>query len=202
MRELNLLCIKFKHKVRKYRSYKGEIGKIANNMLNRNFTANKPNKIWLTDITEFKLPNTNRKIYLSPILDLYNSEIISFTIGFNPTIELTNKALDLALKGKKDLNELIIHSDQGFHYQHSSWVNKLEQLNITQSMSRKGNCLDNSPMENFFGVMKQEMFYGEQFTSIDDLIKEIKDYIIWYNQYRIKKKLKGLSPVNYRQQSA
>lgn len=103
-----------------------------------------------------------------------------------------------ALRKTKDKNDLTIHSDQGFHYQHSSWTNKLEKMNITQSMSRKGNCLDNSPMVNFFGILKQEMFYGEYFKNYDHLISEIEKYIKWYNEDRIKTKLNGMSPVMYR----
>lgn len=173
MREEKLLCTKFKRKSRKYSSYKGQIGKVAPNILDRDFKANRPDKIWLTDVTEFRIKGKEEKIYLSPILDLYNSEIISYTISYHPTIELTNLMLDNALKriSDEDKNRLIIHSDQGFHYQHPSWSCKLEKNNITQSMSRKGNCLDNSPMENFFGILKQEMFYGSEFKNYEELIK-------------------------------
>ena len=202
MREESLLCSKFKSRSRKYSSYKGKIGKVADNIVNRQFKANKPNQLWLTDVTEFRIKGEEKKLYLSPILDIYNSEIISYTLSYHPTIELTNSMLDKALQKTKYKNDLTIHSDQGFHYQHSSWTNKLEKLNITQSMSRKGNCLDNSPMENFFGILKQEMFYGVEFKNYDELINEIKKYIKWYNEDRIKTKLNGMSPVMYRLHSA
>ncbi|MFP5453510.1 IS3 family transposase [Parvimonas sp. G1604] len=198
MKENELLCIKFKNRVRKYNSYKGTVGKIANNIVNRNFKADKPNKLWLTDITEFKIRNSEKKIYLSPILDTFNGEIISYSIGFSPTVTLTNKSLEKALKRIKNKEDLTIHTDQGFHYQHSSFVRILENNNIRQSMSRKGNCLDNAPMENFFGILKQEMFYGENYSSYEKLIEDIKEYIKWYNTKRIKENLKGMSPIDYR----
>ncbi|WP_311532392.1 IS3 family transposase [Anaerococcus sp. NML200574] len=202
MREESLLCTKFKTRSRKYSSYKGQIGKVADNAVNRQFKANKPNQLWLTDVTEFRIKGQEKKLYLSPILDIYNSEIISYTLSYHPTLELTNTMLNKALQNTKNKNKLMIHSDQGFHYQHSSWTKKLEKMNIKQSMSRKGNCLDNSPMENFFGILKQEMFYGEDFKSYDNLINEIGKYIKWYNEDRIKTKLNGMSPVMYRLHSA
>lgn len=198
MKELSLLSNKFKTKTRKYSSYKGSIGKVAPNVVKRNFKVNEPNKLWLTDVTEFKINGYNDKIYLSPILDAYNGEIISYSISKNPTIKFTNKSLNDAIKKFDKLDDLTIHSDQGFHYQHSTWVNKLINHNIKQSMSRKGNCLDNSPMENFFGILKQEMYYGEEFKNYDELIRKIKEYIKWYNEERIKVKLNGMSPIQYR----
>ena len=202
MREESLLCSKFKTRSRKYSSYKGQIGKVANNLVKRRFKASKPNELWLTDITEFRIKGQEKKLYLSPILDIFNSEVISYTLSNHPTINLTNTMLEKALDKNKDIKNLTIHSDQGFHYQHSSWTNRLEKMNIVQSMSRKGNCLDNSPMENFFGVLKQEMYYGVEFESYDKLVKEIEEYIKWYNEDRIKTKLNGMSPVDYRLHSA
>ena len=202
MKELGILCTKFSNRVRKFNSYKGEFGKISQNIIERNFFAEKPNKIWLTDITEFRIKGSEDKVYLSPILDTFNSEIVSFSISKHPNTKLTNESLKRALECRKDIDNLIIHTDQGFHYQHSSWVKKLEENRIIQSMSRKGNCLDNSPMENFFSMLKQEMFYGEEFESTDTLIRKIEEYIRWYNEDRIKIKLNGLSPVQYRLQSA
>ena len=202
MREESWLCSKFKTRSRKYSSYKGQIGKVAGNVVNRQFKASKPNELWLTDVTEFRIKGQEKKLYLSPILDLYNSEIISYTLSNHPTINLTNAMLDKALRKTENTSGLIIHSDQGFHYQHGTWTKKLEKMNIRQSMSRKGNCLDNSPMENFFGILKQEMFYGEDFKNYNHLISEIEKYIKWYNEDRIKTKLNGMSPVMYRLHSA
>ena len=134
MREESLLCTKFKTRSRKYSSYKGQIGKVADNVLNRQLKANKPNQLWLTDVTEFRIKGQENKLYLSPILDLFNSEIISYTLSYHPTIELTNTMLNKALQKTKNKTNLLIHSDQGFHYQHSTWTKKLEKMNIRQSM--------------------------------------------------------------------
>lgn len=198
MREEHLLSTKFRHKSRGYRSYKGCIGKIADNLVGRKFTTSRPNELWLTDVTEFRLKNSEKKVYLSSIMDVFNGEIIAYSLSQSPTTSFTNLALDEALQTVQEPGTLVIHSDQGFHYQHRSWVVRLEKAGIKQSMSRKGNCLDNSPMECFFGVLKQEMFYGENFVSIEDLKERIKEYIHWYNTKRIKTKLNGMSPVEYR----
>ncbi|NLY46309.1 MAG: IS3 family transposase [Tissierella sp.] len=202
MKENGLKCIKFSRKSRGYSSFKGEVGKVAENKLNRRFQVTTPNKVWVTDVTEFKIQGDNQKLYLSPIMDLFNSEIISFNLSTAPTVKFTIDALDDALKKLPEKHELTIHSDQGFHYQHAQWVKRLEKNNIVQSMSRRGKCIDNSPMENFFGLLKQEMYYGEKFTSIKQLEKKIRGYINWYNSKRIKEKLNGLSPIEYRQQAA
>lgn len=199
MKEYNLLCTKFHRKTRNYSSYKGTVGKVAKNELNREFDIKHPNEVWVTDVTEFKVGE--KKIYLSPILDLYNSEVISYSISSNPTTKFTSDSLREAVSKLPNEHKLMIHSDQGFHYQHSSWVKTLESNNIKQSMSRKGNCLDNSPMENFFGLLKQEMYYGEKYKSIKELERDLREYIGWYNNERIKSKLKGFSPVQYRQES-
>ena len=137
MREESLLCTKFKTRSRKYSSYKGQIGKVANNLVNRRFKASKPNELWLSDVTEFRIKGQEKKLYLSPILDIFNSEVISYTLSNHPTINLTNEMLEKALDKNKDIKNLTIHSDQGFHYQHSSWTNRLEKMDIVQSMSRK-----------------------------------------------------------------
>ena len=199
MKEQGLLCGKFHRKSRSYYSYKGQVGKIADNELNRGFEVDKPNEVWLTDVTEFK--TDKGKLYLSPILDLYNSEIISFSLSTRPDTNFTNRSLNKGIKRLSPENDLMLHSDQGFHYQHHSWIKILEDNNIKQSMSRKGNCIDNSPMENFFGLLKQEMYYGNKFKCVKTLEKEIIEYINWYNNGRIKTKLKGLSPVQYREKS-
>lgn len=160
MKELNLQYQKFNTCSRKYKYYRGQIGKVADNVLKRKFNAIKPNQIWLTDITEFRLSGYDNRLYLSPNLDVFNGEIISYSMSFSPTVVLTNNMLDKALEILNVSEQLVIHSDQGFHYKHQSWTKRLEEKGITQSMSRKGNCLDNSPMENFFVLLKQKMFYG------------------------------------------
>ncbi|WP_257130703.1 IS3 family transposase, partial [Bacillus pseudomycoides] len=193
MKELGLKCLV---RMKKYRSYKGTVGKIAPNILNRNFQAEKPNKKWVTDITEFKL--FGEKLYLSPMLDLFNGEIITYTIGSRPTYSLVSTMLDQAFEHLTVKDTLLIHSDQGWHYQMKQYRHSLAKRGITQSMSRKGNCYDNAVIENFFGIMKSEFLYRKEFKSIEHFKKELAKYIKYYNHKRIKAKLKGMSPVQYR----
>ena len=190
-----------KRNKRKYSSYKGTVGKIAKNYIDRNFYADKPNKKWYTDITEFNL--RGEKAYLSPILDGFNGEIISYNISKNPNLEQINDMLNKAFDNK-NLEGLILHSDQGWQYQHKSYQQRLKNKGIKQSMSRKGNSMDNGLMENFFGIIKTEMFYDQEdnYKTLDDLIRAIDNYIGYYNYNRIKVKLKGLSPVQFRLQSS
>ena len=196
MRKLNLKCMV---RIKKYRSYKGEIGKIAPNILKRDFHASAPNQKWTTDITEFSL--FGAKLYLSPILDMYNGEIISYNISERPVLGQVMDMLDKAFEKIPDNTNLIFHSDQGWQYQHKQYQKRLKDKGIQQSMSRKGNCLDNSVMENFFGLLKSELLYLKNFESIEEFKVELEDYINYYNNKRIKEKLKGLSPVQYRLQS-
>ena len=190
-----------KRNKRKYSSYKGTVGTIADNHINREFYADKPNEKWYTDVTEFNL--RGEKCYLSPILDGFNGEVISHNISKSANLEQINDMLNKAFDNK-NLEGLIFHSDQGWQYQHQSYQQRLKNKGITQSMSRKGNSMDNGMMENFFGILKTEMFYDQEdnYKTLDDLIKAIDDYIYYYNYDRIKVKLKGLSPVNYRLQSS
>lgn len=201
MKENNLLCNKYGLRRKAYSSYKGSVGKVANNNLNRDFYVEKINTVWVSDVTEFRIRNSEIKLYLSPIMDLYNGEIISYSLSKSPTVKFTLKSLKDAIQTLPVKHNLMIHTDQGFHYQHRSWVYTLEKYGIKQSMSRKGNCLDNSPMENFFGLLKQEMFYCEDYRTIEELEAAIREYIDWYNNKRIKTKLNGLSPVEYRLQA-
>lgn len=187
-------------KVKKYRSYRGQQGKIAPNLLERDFRAEAPCQKWVTDVTQFNV--RGKKLYLSPILDLYNGEIISYKLSEQATLPMVMEMLHKAIAKKLPADGLIIHSDQGWQYQMKVWQHTLEDSRIRQSMSRKGNCLDNAVMENFFSILKSELFYLQQFTSIDELKKAIIKYIRYYNNDRIKLKLKGLSPVQYRTQAA
>lgn len=196
MKELNLKCMV---RIKKYRSYKGEIGKIAPNLIKRDFHADKPNQKWTTDITEFQL--FGRKLYLSPVLDMFNGEIISYNISEHPVLAQVLDMLDKAFEKIPDGTNLIFHSDQGWQYQHKRYQERLSQKGICQSMSRKGNCLDNAVMENFFGLLKSELLYLREFSSYDEFRVELESYIDYYNNVRIKGKLKGLSPVQYRIQS-
>lgn len=198
-RLMKQLGLKSRVRIKKYRSYRGREGRIAPNILARNFKAESPNRKWATDVTEFALFGEKR--YLSPILDMYNGEIINYTISKSPNLKMVSDMLNDALKKINISNNMILHSDQGWHYQHLSYQTTLKNNGITQSMSRKGNCLDNSVMENFFGILKSEFFYLQEFESIEEFEKELKAYIDYYNNDRIKSKLNGLSPVEYRTQS-
>ncbi|RDW21307.1 hypothetical protein CWR48_02525 [Oceanobacillus arenosus] len=198
MKKLCLKVIKFWRKTRKYSSYKGNVGKVARNRINRRFNTNVPHQKLTTDITEFKCTD-GLKLYLNPIMDMFNGEILSFGISNRPNLKLVMEPLNEALgivKGSK--YRTTIHSDQGWHYQHKKWVKTLKKNKVFQSMSRKGNCLDNSPMENFFGLLKQEMYYGEALCTFEELKSKIKIYIHYYNNKRIKRKLAGMSPIQYR----
>lgn len=193
MTEMGLKC-----KIRKvrYRSYKGEVGKIAPNIIARDFMATGPNRKWATDVTQINIGSV--KLYLSPILDMFNGEIISYNISTSPNLEQVYDMLDKAFDKFDNLDGLILHSDQGWQYQHFGYRKRLKDHHVIQSMSRKGNCLDNSMMENFFGIMKSELLYAEKFESPQDFIKAVDEYIDYYNNKRIKSRLKGKSPVQYR----
>ena len=196
MKDLGLKC---RVRIKKYRSYKGEIGKVAPNLISRDFHADAPNQKWTTDITEFSL--FGKKLYLSPVLDMYNGEIISYNISEHPHLGQVIDMLDKAFAKIPDNINLIFHSDQGWQYQHKMYQQRLTEKGIRQSMSRKGNCLDNAVMENFFGLLKSELLYLREFESIEEFREELEKYIYYYNHHRIKGKLKGLSPVQYRIQS-
>ena len=184
---------------KRYQSYRGSVGKVAPNLLERDFRASKPNQKWVTDVTEFNI--RGEKVYLSPILDLYNGEIISYEIADRPQLSSVMRMLQGAFKRLGLTDKPMIHSDQGWQYQMGLYQEALKEQGLTQSMSRKGNCLDNAVMENWFGMMKTEFFYQKKFTDVQSFKTELKKYIHYYNHDRIKQKLKGLSPVHYRTQS-
>lgn len=187
-------------RAKKYKSYRGEQGRIASNLLKRKFTARRPNQKWTTDITEFAV--AGKKLYLSAILDLFNGEIISYTISDRPNYHQVKDMLDKSLARLSPSCRLVLHSDQGWQYQMKQYQQELRKNKIRQSMSRKGNCLDNAVMESFFAILKSELFYIQKFTSYEELEKAIAEYICYYNNRRIKLKLNGLSPVEYRTQAA
>ena len=187
---------------RKYSSYKGEVGKKADNLIQRHFEASKPYEKCYTDVTEFAIPASSQKLYLSPVLDGYNSEIIAYQLSTSPNLEQIKTMLAKAFPDEH-YDNTILHSDQGWQYQHQFYHDFLNQKGIRPSMSRKGNSPDNGMMESFFGILKSEMFYGfeKTFKSLDELKRAIINYIDYYNNKRIKVKLKGLSPVQYRTKS-
>ena len=196
MKELGLVC---RVRMKKYRSYKGEVGKVADNLLDRDFHAERPNQKWTTDVTEFRL--FGQKLYLSPILDLCSGDIVTYTLSESPNLLMVTTMLEQALKVLPKKHNLILHSDQGWHYQHKQYRQILTENGITQSMSRKGNCYDNAAMESFFGHLKSELLYLQEFESVDHFKRELIAYIDYYNNRRIKAKLKGLPPALHRQQA-
>ena len=200
MKVLNLQA-KMRQK-RKYSSHKGDVGKKAENLIQRQFEGSKTMEKCYTDVTEFAIPASTQKLYLSPVLDGFNSEIIAYNLSTSPNLEQVKTMLEQAFT-EKCYENTILHSDQGWQYQHDSYHQFLEGKGIQASMSRKGNSPDNGMMESFFGILKSEMFYGyeKSFQSLKQLEQAIVDYIDYYNNKRIKVKLKGLSPVQYRTKS-
>ena len=196
LRLMKLLGLKSLIRVKKYKSYKGDQGKIAPNLLKRNFKAEAPNQKWATDITEFNI--SGKKLYLSPIIDLFNQEIISYELTERPVFNQVVMMLEKAFKKIPNDTNLTLHSDQGWQYQMKQYQYLLKEKGIKQSMSRKGNCLDNAIIENFFGILKSELFYIQKFASLDELKREIKKYINYYNSVRIKSNLNKMSPIQYR----
>jgi putative transposase len=197
MRSLRLVC-KVRRKKR-YNSYQGEQGVVAPNLLNREFDADAPNEKWVTDVTEFSVGD--RKLYLSPVMDLFDRQIISYAVGSSPNLELTNSSLRKALATLEQGQKPLVHSDQGFQYQHTSWRTLLQNAGAVQSMSRKANCYDNAVIENFFGHLKEELFHRVRFLNTEALAVALHEYLRWYNTERISTKLKGLSPVQYREEA-
>ncbi|SQF25866.1 transposase [Streptococcus thermophilus] len=191
--------IRRKHK---YSSYQGEVGKKADNLIQRQFEAANPMEKCYTDVTEFAIPNSTHKLYLSPVLDGFNSEIIAYNLSTSPNLEQVKSMLDQSFT-EEHYENTILHSDQGWQYQHQYYHQFLEDKGIQPSMSRKGNSPDNGMMESFFGILKSEMFYGYEktFHSLEQLEQAIVDYIDYYNNKHIKVKLKGLGPVQYRTKS-
>ena len=195
MKELELKGIT---KKTRYRSYKGEEGRVAPNILDRNFQTSRPNQKWTTDVTQVSIQN--KKLYLSPKLDMFNGEIISYTISRSPDLHMVVSMLKKAFKKHHSLEGLVMHSDQGWHYQHGMYQKMLNEKGIMQSMSIKGNCLDNAVMENFFALMKNEVIYPNHYNCVEEFETDLQKYIQWYNNERIKLKLNGMSPIKYRAQ--
>ncbi len=185
----------------KYHSYKGEVGKIADNIINRDFNTTAPLQKWTTDVSQFNF--SWGKCYLSPILDMHTNEIVSYDLSLSPNMEQIHRMLDHAYSKFPSLKGLIFHSDQGWQYQHLYFRESLKEHGIIQSMSRKGNCYDNCIMETFFGRMKNEMYYGfeKDYKSFVEFSKAVDEYINYYNNIRIQAKTKWMPPVKYRETS-
>ena len=214
-RLMNKLGLKGKQPKIKYHSYKGEMnGTTVNHLLvkcidtenhktyfKRNFMTHFCNEIWTTDVSMFRI--AAGKLYLSAILDMHSREIIAYDISESPNYAQIETMLRQAFNKYDNLVGLLFHSDQGWQYQMQPYHKALAERGIIQSMSRKGNCMDNAPMENFFGIMKNEMFYGHEaeFETLDELRAAMEEYIVYYNTKRLTETLKGLTPVEYRNQS-
>ncbi|HIA3647178.1 TPA: IS3-like element IS1397 family transposase [Escherichia coli] len=190
------LGLKSPVRLKKYRSYRGNMGLAAENILQRQFKAEAPCEKWVTDITEFRAGG--QKLYLSPILDLFNGEIVAWETACRPTEELVKRMLNKGLESLAEGEKPLLHSDQGWHYRIKSYQSALADKGLVQSMSRKGNCLDNAVMENFFGHLKEEMYYRRDYRNVEELENAVNEYITYWNQKRIKLSLGGLSPVEYR----
>ena len=198
MHSMNLLG---KRPKEKYHSYKGEVGKVADNIINRDFSTTKPFQKWTTDVSQFNF--SWGKCYLSPILDMHTNEIISYDLSRSPNLDQIKRMLDIAFVKYPFLEGLIFHSDQGWQYQHIYYRTALTKHGIIQSMSRKGNCYDNCIMETFFGRIKNELYYGHErdFKSFEEFSVAIAEYIDYYNNKRIQVKTKWMPPVKYREAS-
>ena len=184
---------------RRYNSYCGEIGPAPENLLARDFSSCRPNGKWLTDITEFQLPAG--KVYLSPVIDCFDGQVVSWSIGTRPDATLVNTMLDDALDTLNEHDKPVIHSDRGGHYRWPGWLERINTSGLIRSMSRKGCSSDNAACEGFFGRIKNEMFYGRDWAGIrlEKFICFLDRYIRWYNEKRIKLSLGAMSPVKYRQ---
>lgn len=201
MREQDWLCQTYNRQKRKYSSYKGTVGIIAPNRLNRRFKTDRPYQKLVADISEFRYGGRSQseRVYLEPIMDLFNGEILAFGISDHPNVEFALKPLKEALEGMPEVSyRTTVHTDQGSQYQHRHWENTLKEHRVFQSMSRKATCLDNATMESFFHIMKTEVM-DEQFETKEDLIQAMTAWINFYNHRRIKTKLDGKSPVKYRE---
>ena len=200
-RIMNQLGLFGKRPKEKYHSYKGDVGKVADNIINRDFSTEKPLQKWTTDVSQFNL--SWGKCYISPILDMNTNEIISYNLSTSPNMEQIKDMLHKAFERFPSVQGLVMHSDQGWQYQHAFYRNELQKHGIIQSMSRKGNCYDNCIMETFFGRLKNEMFYGfeKDYPSFEAFSKAIADYIDYYNNSRIQAKTKWMPPAKFREAS-
>ena len=183
---------------KKYSSYVGEVTPAVPNLVQRNFHAEAPNKLWLTDITEFHIPAG--KVYLSPIIDCFDGLPVSWTIGTSPNANLANTMLDNAIQTLGSNEHPMVHSDRGGHYRWAGWIERMNKAGLTRSMSKKGCSPDNSACEGFFGRLKNEMFYNRSWSgvTVEAFINEVNKYLNWYCNKRIKLSLGGLSPMEYR----
>lgn len=198
MRELGLRCLVRRRK--RYNSFRGDVGQAAENVLDRQFAAETAHTKWVTDVTEFNVGTT--KVYLSPVLDLHDSRIISATAGPSPSVKMVTDSLRMAIDTLRPDEKPLVHSDQGFQYRHTLWRDTLRGAGLTQSMSRKGTCLDNAVMEGFFSHLKEEWFRIQKPETVEEFHVGLTDYLEWWNTTRLQERLGYLSPDEYRTQLA
>lgn len=195
-RLMSEMGMKSRVRAKKFRSYRGELGEAAPNSLNREFAASQANQKWVTDVTEFAV--AGKKLYLSPVMDLYNGEIVAYQTSNRPDFSLVINMLKKAARRCTGTDGPLLHSDQGWHYRMQPYKAALARYGMKQSMSRKGNCFDNAAMESFFATLKAEYFHLSDFDDIEQLNAGLRRYIDYYNRHRIKLKLGGMSPMEYR----
>jgi len=200
-RIMRSLRLKGKRAKTKYHSYMGTVGKVCGNLVDRDFSASRPNEKWTTDVSEFACPFG--KAYLSPVLDMYGTDVVAWDLSLHPGFDQTMRMLDAAFAANPDVRGLVFHSDQGWQYQMREYGRRLAERGVVQSMSRKGNCIDNCVMETFFAAIKREMLYGHEseFRTFEELRSAIAEYIDYYNNRRIKAKTKWMPPAKYREAS-
>ena len=199
-RLMRILGIKSKIRQKRYNYIKVKPEQVGENILARDFSSNYPNEKWLTDVTEFKVIGQKPKIYLCSILDLYDKSIVAYTISFRNDNKLVFDTFDKAITLNPTAKP-IFHSDRGFQFTSKTFKFKLDQQGMIQSMSRVGKCIDNGPMEAFWGTIKSEMYYLNKFYTTDNLINSIIEYIEFYNNKRFQAILKSLTPIEYRNQA-
>lgn len=197
MREMGLQCPVRRR--RRYNSFRGEVGEAAANVLNRQFAAKVEHTKWVTDVTEFNVGST--RVYVSPVLDLHDSRIISAMAGPSPSVKMVTDGLRLAIQTLRPDETPLVHSDQGFQYRHALWRDTLSGAGLTQSMSRKGTCLDNAVMEGFFSHLKEEWFRIQKPETVEAFHSGLNNYLQWWNTTRIQERLGYLSPDEYRAQA-
>lgn len=195
MKQLNIRSI---IRVKRYNSYKGKVGRIADNHLKRDFKAEAPNTKWVTDITEFKVKG--EKLYLSPMIDLFGHSVVGYSMSTSPNTDMVKEMLEECYANVGEIEDLMIHSDQGVQYQSKAYQKELKDKGILQSMSRKGNCYDNAMAENFFSHLKSELYHLKNYKSIEELEKDIREYIKYYNEERISRSLGKMTPLEFRNQ--
>ena len=202
-RLMQILHLKSVCRKKKYNYIKSTPEVTAENILNREFYADAPNEKWLTDVTEFKyyVGAEVKKIYLSAILDIFDRRIVSYRIGTSNNNQLVFETFNEAVTNNPTAHPLF-HSDRGFQYTNKTFHNMLMEAGMKQSMSRVGRCIDNGPMEGFWGILKSEMYYLRKFSSKEELTKAIEDYIEFYNTKRYQLKLKSMTPMEYHSAAA